>query len=66
MTARYDLLIQSMQEAARTVTILFALASAILAARWSIKFSPERIRPTLLALFDLWLVAVNLVLFIVS
>jgi len=66
MTARYDLLIQSMQEASRIVTIIFGLSSAILFARWSIRFAPERTRRVVLSLFDLWLVAVNLILFVVS
>ena len=66
MTARYDLLITSMQEAARTVTILAGLALAIIGARWSIRFAPEWVRPALLTCYDIWLVTVTIVLFIVA
>lgn len=66
MTNRYDLYIASMIEAARTVTIIFTLALGILAARWSIKFIPEKMRPASQALFDLWLIVCNLILFVVS
>lgn len=66
MTARYDLLITSMQEAARIVTIVFGLSLGILIARWSVRFAPEKTRIILLASFDLWLITVNLILFIVS
>ena len=66
MTDRYELYIASMQEASRTVMILFCLACAITGARGSIKFAPEKIRRGLYVMFDCWLIVVNLVLFIVS
>ena len=64
MTDRYDLLIASMRESARTVNILAALAVAVLVARWSIKYIPD---PKMVQnLFDLWLVFCVFVLFVVS
>lgn len=66
MTARYDLLITSMREAAHTVMIIFGVAIGILVSRWSIKFIPASYRTWVSNGFDLWLVFVNLVLFIVS
>jgi hypothetical protein len=67
MTDRYDLLIASMQEAARTVTILFGLACAILIARYSIRWiTPPADKSVVRNYFDLWLVVMNLVLFLLA
>lgn len=64
MTARYDLLIASMQAAAHTVTIIAALALTVITARWSIKYIPDA--PMVRNVFDLWLVAAVLILFVIS
>lgn len=66
MTERFDLLISSMQAAARAVLLLFLVANAILVSRWSIRFVPDGFRQTVLNLFDMWLVVVNLYLFIIT
>lgn len=66
MTDRYDLLIESMRQAARAVNIFAVFAVAILAARWSIKYIPRPFASAVQNLFDLWLVAVVFVLFVIS
>jgi hypothetical protein len=66
MTERFDLLIASMQQAARTVLILFALANAIILSRWSIKYIPAKYRTWALNAFDVWLITINLLLFITA
>ncbi len=66
MTDRYDLLVTAMREAAHTVTIIAGVALATLAARWSIKYIPRPLAPIMQNLFDLWLVACILILFVVS
>lgn len=66
MTDRYDLLVTAMREAAHTVTVIAGVALAILAARWSIKYIPRPLARVTQNLFDLWLVACILILFVIS
>lgn len=66
MTDRYELLITSMREAARTVSIIAMLAVSIVVARWSIKFIPPPMFTFAQTAFDLWLVFCVLVLFVIS
>jgi len=66
MTARYDLLITSMREAANTVTVIAGLALAIPVVRWTIRFAPGSLRAWIQNLFDLWLVIAMLILFVIA
>ncbi len=64
MSDRWYLFLASMSDAARTVLIIWALAHAILLSRWSIRYIPARFR--VLAAFDVWIVALDLYLFITA
>lgn len=66
MSDRYPLLVESLREAARTVSIIAGIAAAILAARWSIRFIPKPVTAWVQDLFDMWLVLCILVLFVIS
>lgn len=66
MSDRWFFFLESMNEAARTVSIIWLLAHAILIARWSIRYIPLSMRRYALNLFDAWLIAVNLYLFVTA
>lgn len=66
MSDRWYLFLTSMSEAARTVLIIWALAHVILLSRWSTKYIPARFRTFAIDAFDVWLIALNLYLFITA
>ncbi len=66
MSDRWYLFLASMSEAAQTVLIIWLLAHLILLSRWSIKFIPARFRTLAINAFDIWLIALNLYLFITA
>lgn len=66
MTDRYDLLVESMREASRVISIIFGVSLAALGVRWAIRLAPPRLRTFVQNLFDLWLVSAQLILFVIS
>lgn len=66
MSDRWIIFQNAMSEASHTVLIIWLIANATLAARWSIQYIPLKFRSLALNLFDAWLVAINLYLFITA